>query len=74
MKVRPGMRLSMAVPSVAELKLIPAYPNICANQLNKHSKSSKIKTKQSNKDSIKQNQNKLKSHTQIDQARRIHRE
>jgi hypothetical protein len=56
MKVRPGMRLSMAVPSVAELKLIPAYPNICANQLNKHSKSSQSKPNKA----IKIQSNKIK--------------
>ena len=49
MKVKPGMRLSMAVASVAELKYIPAYPNICANILNKHSKSSQSKPNKATK-------------------------
>lgn len=32
-KVKAGMRLSIAVPSVGELYFIPAYPNIWAKQL-----------------------------------------
>ena len=36
MKVKPGTRLSIAVPSVAELYWIPAYPNICAKKLSKN--------------------------------------
>jgi len=33
MKVKAGIRLSMAVPSVGELYCIPAYSSICPEHL-----------------------------------------